>query len=195
MKRKDIKNTLKREIRKSILQKRDALSAGEQKRASVLITDRIAGHQWFYGCESLLIFVSYGSEIDTKGIIQEAFHSGKKVFVPKVEEDRIRFFRIEGLEELKEGYKGILEPEGDSQEYVYDSLSETERKKTLLIMPGVAFDPAKNRLGYGKGFYDRFLSDKEELKIHSIAVGHRCQLAEHIPHEEHDLKPYQVILV
>ena len=115
--------------------------------------------------------------------------------MPKVEGEELHFYRIESLQELKEGYKGIPEPAGDSEEFIYASLSESEKKKLLLIMPGVAFDPEKNRLGYGKGFYDRFLSGKDELMLRSIAVGHRCQLAEHVPHDEHDRKPYQVILV
>ena len=53
----------------------------------------------------------------------------------------------------------------------------------------------KNRLGYGKGYYDRFLSDKELLQLRSIAVGYRCQAVEELPVEEHDIRPYQVILV
>ena len=191
----DIKSSAKRELRRRILQKREALSAGERKRAATLITDRIAGHQWFYRCENLLIFVSYGSEIETKGIIQEAFKVSKKVFVPRVEGKEIRFYRINRLDELREGYKGIPEPVHGLELFDYDSMSVDDRKKTLLIMPGVAFDAEKNRLGYGKGFYDRFLADKEELKLHSIAIGYRCQMTELVPHTEHDLRPDQVITV
>jgi 5-formyltetrahydrofolate cyclo-ligase len=65
----------------------------------------------------------------------------------------------------------------------------------LLLMPGVAFDVYGNRMGYGKGFYDRFLRDKELLQTFSIAIGYKCQRVDFIPVEEHDLKSYQVILV
>ena len=66
---------------------------------------------------------------------------------------------------------------------------------SLFLMPGSVFDPFGNRMGYGTGFYDRYLSDKEALRLRSIAVGFRCQQAEEVPMEETDLKPCQVILV
>ncbi|MCR4598091.1 MAG: 5-formyltetrahydrofolate cyclo-ligase, partial [Acetatifactor sp.] len=53
----------------------------------------------------------------------------------------------------------------------------------------------RNRMGYGKGFYDRFLANKEELQIRSIGIGHVCQRVDEIPMDENDIKPYQVILV
>lgn len=182
----------KREIRQRVLKIRDAMSDGERMRSSLLLTERILGHQWFYRAENLLCFVNYGSEISTEEIILEALHKGKKVFVPKVVDADMKFYRIRSMEELIVGYKGIREPKGDSEEYVY---SDENAEKNLLLMPGVAFDQYRNRIGYGKGFYDRYLSDKEALQLHSIAVGFQCQLVEEIPTEENDIKPYQVICV
>ena len=74
----------KREIRKKILALRDGMGSDERRRASLLLTERIAGHQWFYGSDYFLCFVSYGSEISTLDIIEEALKSGRKVYVPKV---------------------------------------------------------------------------------------------------------------
>ncbi len=182
----------KKTLRREILSRRDALTPGEQERAEVLITERILGHQWFYGSEILLAFVSYGSEIRTRQIIEEALKKKKKVYVPRVEGGEIVFYRLGDLSELREGYRGIPEPDGHTERYVY---TEENARKTLLLMPGAVFDPYRNRLGYGKGFYDRFLADKEGLQLRSIAIGHSCQMAERIPVEEHDRKPYQVICV
>ena len=103
----------------------------------------------------------------------------------------MQFYKIASLEELTEGYRGIPEPDGSSEQYCY---CEEEADHTLMIMPGVAFDPYRNRIGYGKGFYDRFLADKEALKIRTIAVGFQCQLVEEIPQDLNDIRPYQVIL-
>ena len=158
------------------------------------------GHQWYYLSDTVLAFVSYGSEISTLEIIKETLQKGKKLFVPKIvntnDENSVKkemiFYRITSMEQLQEGYRGILEPEGTTEEYKY---SPEEAKKTLLLMPGVGFDPYRNRMGYGKGFYDRFMADKEELWIRSIAIGHTCQMTEEIPTNKHDIKPYQVILV
>ena len=193
----DVK-ALKKALRKELLAKRDALTGAEQERAKVLITERIVGHQWFYLSNVILGFVSYGSEICTLEILEEALKKGKKVYVPRIERDgqsdegTMEFYRIRSLEELKEGYKGILEPDGSSEKYVYDS---DEARKTLILVPGVGFDPYRHRMGYGKGFYDRFLANKEELQIRSIGIGHVCQRVDEIPADENDIKPYQVILV
>lgn len=186
----------KREIRKAVLNSRDNLSKQEREKASLLLTERILGHQWFYRAEQILCFVSYGSEISTRGILEEALKAGKKVYVPKVlsgkKHPEMCFYRITGLTELETGYRGIPEPAGDSEEYVY---SQEEAERTLLLMPGVAFDRYRNRIGYGKGFYDRFLEDKPRLQQRAIAVGYRCQMTDTLPAEKTDIRPYQVICV
>ena len=220
-------------IRKSVLQARDALREEEQTKAAVLLTERILGHQWYYSSEILLCFVSYGSEISTRDILAEALKAGKEVYVPKVlgdgarawgevflaklgeaadiypskgndrqdrepgrepktENPEMAFYRITSLEELRKGYKGIPEPSGDTREYLYTpELAE----RTLMLMPGVAFDRFRNRIGYGKGFYDRFLADKPDLQLRTIAVGHRCQMVEELSVTATDIRPCQVICV
>ncbi len=181
----------KSEIRKMILAKRDGLPKEQRTMASMVLTDRILGHQWFYRAKKVLCFVNYGSEISTEELITEALRMGKQIYVPKVEGENMVFYRIASLEELAVGYKGIREPKGDTECYEY----QEEAEDTLLIMPGVAFDRYRNRIGYGKGFYDRFLADKEALQIHSIGVGFQCQMVEELPAEETDIRPYQVICV
>lgn len=182
----------KKKLRREVLARRDALTKEERERGKFLITERILGHQWYYLSDTILGFVSYGSEICTTEILENALRDGKKVYVPRVEEWKIQFYRIHSLTELKEGYKGIPEPEGNTERYVFDSHGAD---KCLLLMPGSVFDPFGNRMGYGAGFYDRYLADKEALRLRSIAVGFRCQQAEEVPMEEMDRKPYQVILV
>ena len=181
----------KRQIRREILSKRDSLIQEERDKASLMMTERILGHQWFYLSNTILGFASYGSEISTDELLLEALKLGKKVYLPKVIENDMVFYRINSLNELKEGYKGIREPIGDTE--VYEFREETA-KHTLMIIPGVAFDSLRNRIGYGKGFYDRFLADKEELQLRTLAVGFKCQLVDEIPTENNDIKPYQVIL-
>lgn len=192
--------TDQKKMRKELLDLRDQLSSEDQKRAEVLITERILGHQWYYLSDVVLAFASYGSEISTWEILRETISKGKELYLPKIikvlcdgsEKEEMVFYRIRSLDELKEGYRGIPEPDGTSERYAYGADKE---KKTLLLMPGVGFDPYGNRMGYGKGFYDRFLAGKEELCTRSIAIGHLCQRTEKIPTNEWDVKPYQVILV
>ena len=160
----------KREIRRRVLALRDGLDRTERERGRLLLTERILGHQWFYNSHIILGFASCGSEIDTRELLQEALRLGKRLFLPKVtgeEQAQMRFFRVRRLEELKEGYKGILEPSESCEEYIY---SEAEAPNTLMLMPGAAFDSYRNRIGYGKGFYDRFLADKEALQLSLIHI-------------------------
>ena len=182
----------KKKLRRQVLARRAALTEPERERGKLLLTERILGHQWYYLSDTILGFVSYGSEICTTEILENALQDGKRVYVPKVEGQEMRFCRIHSLSELKEGYKGIPEPEDNTESYEYDP---GEAAKCLLLMPGSAFDPLGRRMGYGGGFYDRYLADKEALRLRSIAVGFRCQQIESVPVEETDVKPYQVILV
>lgn len=222
----------KRAIRKAALAARDALGAEERRKAEFLLAERILGHQWFYGSEEILCFVSFGSEIDTGEIIGEALRAGKRVYVPKVltgencaalcqkealgrerelqcqkkkafgqgeasgcgkaPSPRMEFFRIENMNQLMPGYKGIPEPSGDSDRYIY---TPERAGHTLMLMPGAAFDGFRNRLGYGGGFYDRYLADREALKLRTVAVGFLCQLVGEIPVEGTDVRPCQVICV
>jgi len=195
----------KRELRRNVLAKRDAMTEMERSRGSLLLTERILGHRWFYCSDIILGFVNYGSEISTIEILEEALKTGKKLYLPKIVEcaeingqtgnsagTEMKFYRIESLEDLQEGYKGILEPVGTSEEFQYDV---TLAEHIFMLMPGVAFDRFRNRIGYGKGFYDRFLADKESLQLRTIAVGFKCQMVDEIPAEENDIKPYQVIVV
>lgn len=182
----------KRKLRREILARRNALTDSERERGKLLITERILGHQWYYLSDTILTFVNYGSEICTTEILENALQDGKAVYVPKVEGREMQFYRIHSLTELVEGYKGIPEPEGTSECYAFDP---ERAKKCLLLMPGSVFDPLGNRLGYGGGFYDRYLADREALRLRSIGIGFRCQQVEQVPVEDTDVRPYQVILV
>lgn len=195
----------KQQIRKQVLAMRDNLSQEERERGAVLLTERICGHQWFYRSDIILAFVSYKSEIDTTQIIEEALRLGKQVYVPRVEQADSKqaccsetqpglvFYRIKSMTELTTGYKGIPEPAAtENERYLYDP---EKADQTLMLMPGAVFDKMRNRIGYGKGFYDRFLADKENLQLRTIGVGFACQLVEELPSEAWDIKPYQVICV
>lgn len=196
-KNEELKNS-KREIRSRVLTARDRLDGETRKRAAILLTERILGHQWFYRSDILLGFASYGSEINTYEILGEALRAGKKVYLPKVltrvnGEPEMVFLRIYSLQELCPGYRGIPEPPEQAPVYCY---AAEEAEKTLMLMPGVAFDRYRNRIGYGKGFYDRYLTDKSALWVRTIAAGFQCQMLEgRLPCGEEDIRPYQIICV
>ena len=87
-----------------------------------------------------------------------AIKDGKRIFAPRVFGEDMRFFEIRSLQDLKEGYKGIREPEEDeNKEYSLDYKKNYD-DSDLILLPGAVFDTSRNRIGYGKGFYDRYLS-------------------------------------
>ena len=190
--RSEISIETKSEIRRRVLRTRNALAEEERRRGALRLTEKITGHPWYCASDTILCYVDYGSEISTRELIREALSSGKKVFLPRVEGENMTFYRVRDLSELVQGYKEIMEPRGDSESY---SVSGEQAEKTLLLMPGVAFDRYRNRIGYGKGFYDRFLAHNPKLQERSIAVGFQCQMLEKLPAEETDIRPCQVICV
>ena len=177
----------KSKIRKEILALRKDIPENEKAKSKVLISEKIIGHQWYYSADTILLYKSYGSELNTDFIAEDAFKKGKKVYYPKVCGDVMEFYQVSSLDMLKSGYKGILEPE-ETKLFCYKELSG---ENVLMIMPGVAFDVYRNRIGYGKGYYDKYLSDKPSIR--TIAVGYVCQIVEKIEANETDIRPMQII--
>lgn len=178
-------------LRKEVLLKRESLSEECRRIASKDMTNTLLQQTLYSDSENILCFVSYGSEINTFPFMEEVIASGKKLFVPRIIGDEMLFIRISSLHALVPGYKGILEPCDTTEVYCYDN--ETA-EKSFLIIPGVAFDIDKHRMGYGKGFYDRYLSDKEQLINRSVAVGFQCQMVEQVPNDIFDKKPGKILV-
>jgi len=182
----------KREQRKLSLKERDLLSEADRKLKSRIILKKILRTKAYREADTILTFVSYGSEVDTKEFIRQALEDDKKVYAPKVEAegdnnpDEMSFYRIFDLRDLKEGYKGIPEPEANLKNR-FDG--DPQNKKTLMLMPGVCFDRSGNRIGYGKGFYDRYLA--KGFQGIKLAICFDIQLVESgcFESEETDQKP------
>lgn len=105
----------------------------------------------------ILIYVSLKDEVDTFKLIEHSLRIGKKVAVPKCEGDNIVFYNINTLSDLQEGSFRILEPKTNE---IINDFSDS-----ICIIPGIAFDKENNRIGYGRGFYDRFLEKYDGTKI------------------------------
>lgn len=125
----------------------------------------------------VLIYVSLKEEVDTFKLIEYSLKIGKKVAVPKCEEDIIKFFLITSLNDLKKGKFNILEP-------ITNNLV-TDFKNSICIVPGVAFDKENNRTGYGRGFYDRFLEKYNGIKI---GLAYRECICDKIDADTNDIK-------
>lgn len=191
----------KREVRKKALALRDALLPAKRMAYSKEIIDRIIHLDCYQKASALLAYISFRSEVETGTLIEKALLDKKAVFAPAVSGREMEFFRIASLNELKSGYQGILEPaqESEASYRAWIRQKENTSKKTLLCMPGAAFDRERNRIGYGGGYYDRYLSvlaDESVMQsgnIESIALAFSCQIFAKIPCEPHDLRPGRIV--
>lgn len=185
----------KSEIRKEIIKKRDSLSEEEQRTKSRLIFESLVQMDEYKEAAEVLVYASLGSEVRTDDIILDCLAGGKKVYCPKVTDRKngqMLFVRISSIDELKEGFAGIREPEIIENSEIFRGIADFNDHHVLVLVPGVAFDYSRNRIGYNGGFYDRFLEKNKEVK--TIALAYDLQVVDfEIPSEEHDIKPDKMI--
>lgn len=181
----------KKTIREKSLRLRDDLSTAEQEEKSISIRAALFTQKAYQEAEIILSYAAYRSEVHTLPIIRQALSDGKKVFCPKVQGNDMEFYQIEDAEMLTEGYRGILEPPiGRS---LPEALKQKDDNCILMLMPGCAFDKNCSRLGYGKGFYDRYLMKSNNSAIYKIALSYECQIWPEIPQDEQDVRADMVI--
>lgn len=151
--------TKKLEMREKYLAVRDAIPAEQKKAFDKKIYDRLIASITYRHSTDVLLYASMENEVDTWSICETALKDGKKVAFPCCNADNTMTFRyITDKNQMKERTFGILEPEETCEECVPSNFS-------LLIVPGLVFDKNGFRIGYGKGFYDRFLSTFEGVSI------------------------------
>ena len=179
------KNVTKAELRSGVKALRKQLSGSDKSQRDRAIEKRVAAHGAFQRAERILIYMHYGSEVRTDGIVADALKLGKRVYVPKVLGREMEFYQIRSLDECGPGYRGLPEPPLEAEQYALEG--EDCGDKVLMILPGLAFDRAGNRLGYGGGFYDRYLAAHPDL--FTAAVAFEFQLFDQVPREETDILP------
>lgn len=140
----------KRQIRKEYLEKRNKLSVEKRKRASRKITERLLKMPEVKNAPTVFVYASYKTEVSTKELIQALLSDGRTVALPKVDQTDMEFFEIASWEELFPGYQGILEPQTGGEVV-------RPHSRDVMLLPGACFDYAGNRIGYGGGYYDRYL--------------------------------------
>lgn len=168
----------KKDIRKRVLADRYNLTDSEWEDKSRLIYEKVVTHPFFLQADAVYCYVDYHREVGTRSILEHAWKQGKKVAVPKVNGETMEFYYIHSFKDLKIGYKGILEPEEDHP---------ATDNYALVLMPGAAFDLRCNRIGYGKGYYDKYLHAHPDYK--TLALAFDLQVVDCIPADEYDICP------
>lgn len=175
----------KNEIRKQMSELRRQLTKTQIVEYSEQIIRRLYQKTEYQLAQTIYCYVSYREEVMTHQLIENALLQGKRVAVPKVLGKKMEFFYINGLQELQNGTMGILEPSGIG--------SPANDNHALMILPGLAFDRSYNRMGYGGGYYDKYITTHLEHKFNKFAVAFDFQIMEQIKTEEYDVKVDHII--
>ena len=173
------KTALRREIR----EKKRAMSIVEIEARSARLGELFAETDAYRKAKTVYGYLPYNQEVRTVPILERAMRDGKKVAVPKVYGDTMRFIYLEDLSRVEKSEMGIPEPVAD--EPVADD------QTALVLMPGLAFDEAGHRIGYGGGFYDKFLN--AEPNHPTVALCYDFQMFAHLDTEEFDI-PVDLVL-
>ncbi len=172
----------KSEIRRSTVARRDALSKKQRAEKSAAIMSRLFEFANFLESKIVLFYLSHKSEVDTEPMIHKALALQKIIALPLIDGEKREIIplKIDNLDrDTQPGYRGIREPISQRCKQI------PVQQVNLAIIPGIAFDERGGRIGYGTGFYDRFIPNLD-ITTRKVALAFECQIVPQIPMEPHD---------
>lgn len=173
----------KQELRRAIRERKRAMTEEEIVERSNALAEKFYNTPAYQAASTIYGYLPYNQEVRTVPMLQRALDEGKRVAVPKVYGEEMRFIYLEDLTQVSKGYAGIPEPIADAP--------VADDKRALVLMPGLAFDPQGHRIGYGGGFYDKFLA--KEPHHPTLALCYEFQMQAHLDTEEFDI-PVDTVL-
>ena len=173
----------KKELRAMIRAQKRAMTEQEIESKSKRLTELFLATDTYRQAKTIYGYLPYNQEVRTEALLEQALRDGKRVAVPKCYGDEMRFIYLDDLSKVEKGYCGIPEPVDD--EPVGDDPT------ALVLMPGLAFDEEGHRIGYGGGFYDKFLMQEPEHP--TLALCYDFQMLPELHTEEFDIPVDRVI--
>lgn len=178
----DIRNE-KNKLRNEYILIRNKINNKNEK--SKEIFNSIINTELFKEAKTIALYKSINSEVDTKELIKYSIDNGKIVVLPKVEDANLKFYKINSIDEkLFKSKFGIKEPKGEIEKFIDNRIID------LVIVPGICFDCRKNRLGFGKGYYDSFLKERD---FKTIGICFDEQIVEKVPIDNNDMQLKEII--
>ena len=174
---------MKAELRKQVLQEMKAISQEQKQFIDQTLTERLLQHPFYQEAKVIATYLSFPHEFQTQELIEQALKDGKKVLIPKTYPKGRMDFVVYDPQQLVKTSFGLLEPQGNLE--VVDA-SQID----LIHVPGLSFTTKGHRIGYGGGYYDRYL---EQFSGHTLSTIYPCQIQDFIP-ENHDI-PVQEVLI
>ena len=175
----------KKEIRSCILKQRRAQSKETCEKSSMVIAEKLLALPEYRKAKNIYAYMDFSGEVKTEMILKESLRLGKNLWLPRVNGDIMDFFRVRSKDDFEIGAYGILEPKGESK------AGKEEARDGFMVVPGVAFDADRNRIGFGGGYYDKYLELYPELFTAAVAFG--FQIVEGVPTEANDIRPQKLI--
>ncbi len=173
----------KRELRAMIRSRKRAMTNEMIAEKSRVLGALFADTEAYQNAASIYGYLPYNQEVRTVPMLEQAIRDGKRVAVPKIFGDEMKFLWLDDLDRVEKGYSGIPEPINDGP--------AADDPHALVLMPGLAFDKAGHRIGYGGGFYDKFLA--AEPAHPTIALCYDFQVLDHLETEKFDI-PVDLVL-
>ena len=173
----------KTELRREIRARKRAMTEEEIETRSAKLARLFFASEAYQNAKTIYGYLPYNQEVRTVPMLERALKDGKKVAVPKVYGEEMKFLYLDDLNAVAKGYAGIPEPIAD-EPVAHD-------KTALVLMPGLAFDPQGHRIGYGGGFYDKFLA--AEPSHPTLALCYEFQMLPKLDVEDHDI-PVDTVL-
>lgn len=174
----------KNKIRRELAEKRMRLSKEEQMNASERLCERLIQNPLIWDAEILLLYHAKVPEVSLETLFHWARKQHKITAFPRVEGRYLHFYEVDTLLQLEQGGFGILEPSRECRRIA--------PKRAICLVPGLGFDKKGNRIGYGKGYYDRYLANAPELT--KIGIAYEVQLTEALPTDENDIKMDGIVM-
>ncbi len=170
----------KKVLRESMQIELNQLTEDERSEISRELQQELFQSELWKNAERIGIYLSFGTEWDTRKIVEEAFNSGKNVAIPKTipETKQMDFYQITDLSQVQKGHFDIMEPNIEKATYL------DKNEMDLLIVPGLIFTKSGYRIGFGGGYYDRFLMDFIHPTVSLVSLK---QIKESIPLNKYDL--------
>jgi len=170
----------KKILRSNILKIRDSLSPEEISRRSRLIEERLFADEFFKDAGTVAFYIPKGNEVDTKNIIERALKEGKEVLVP-VTNTKVLMCKFSSFDDLIPGKFGVPEPKHHEPK---------DHSAEVVLVPGVVFGKCMHRIGYGKGYYDKYFKSS---KAYRIGICYDFQVMDKLPKHEHDIAMNRII--
>ena len=174
---------MKAELRKQVLQEMRALPREQKQAMDQALTDQFLKHSFYQEAKVIATYLSFPHEFQTQELIEQALKDGKKVLIPKTYPKGRMDFVVYDPQQLVKTSFGLLEPQGDLE--VVDA-SQID----LIHVPGLVFTTKGYRIGYGGGYYDRYL---KHITGHTLSTIYPCQIQDFIP-ENHDIPVEEVLI-